>query len=258
MQVSLNATMPGENLPPHLPTQLVLKVYDRRFAHGLREYYGLQPLKGELEALYHQYVASGRAPEGYDAISDRIDEYGGFKQAPPELLEHFVANEIAPYFRNEYLVYHRLQSLQGRDIPRLYGSTEFNGNSSIPGLSTSVPGILLELIEGINLEEIDPSSFDLNNVFNDALRIIDQCGELGVLNHDVRLSNFIVRPRGSVVMIDFAQARLRRGDETDLDWKRMKWDEDEEGCVGAAAAKKFGWRYIRSLKYCPPFERESY
>jgi serine/threonine protein kinase len=121
-----------------------------------------------------------------------------------------------------------------------------------------VPGILLELIEGINLEEIDPSSFNLNNVFNDALRIINQCGELGVLNHDIRLSNFIVRPRGSVVMIDFAQARVRRGDETDLDWKRMKWDEDEEGCVGAAAAKKFGWQYIRSLKYCPPFERESY
>ncbi|KAG8730109.1 hypothetical protein FRC12_020492 [Ceratobasidium sp. 428] len=253
MQISLDATgLDEQQLPHRLPAKLVLKVYDQRFAYGLREYYGLRPLTDEIEKRYRQYVASGRAPKEYDAIGDLIETYGGFEESPPELLEHFLAAKIAPHFRTECLIYQRLESLQGRDIPKFYGSTEFVGSSTVPGLSMSVPGILLEVIEGTSLENIDSSLLDLNGVFNDAIRIINSCGDLGVVNYDVRLSNFMVRPRGSVAMIDFAQARLRREDETDLDWNRTKWDEDEEGCVGTAGAMKFGWPYVRSSKYCPP------
>ncbi|KAG8742102.1 hypothetical protein FRC10_002038, partial [Ceratobasidium sp. 414] len=224
--------------PHDLPSELVFKVYDRRFALSLRKRYYLQPATYESEATYQQYLASGRAPNGYDAISDEIDSVctDGLKSCPPMLLEHLVATISDPHFESECAVYQRLKSLQGRDIPTFYGSTQFAHGLSIPGLDPSVPGVLLGVVPGTSFEGINPASIDLDKTINCALRILDICGDLGVLNEDVRLGNFIVKPDGrSAVMLDFAQARLRREDEDDMEWKKAKWGEDEEGCLGYAA-----------------------
>ncbi|KAG8684951.1 hypothetical protein FRC09_015051, partial [Ceratobasidium sp. 395] len=254
MKVSVDSTTCTQQSAFKLPSELVLKVYDRRFALSLRKRYYLQPPTGESEARYREYVDSGRAPEGSEAIGDEIDAVctGGIENCPPNLLEHLVATRIDPYFGSECAVYKRLGSLQGRDIPIFHGSTRFLDDSSAPGLSLSIPGVLLEAIPGSSLEDIDVSAVDLSTVINNALRIVDIWGDLGVLNKDVRLGNFIVKPDNSVIMIDFAQTRLRRADEDDLAWKRAKWSEDEEGCVGTAAMRRFGWDYVRSFKYLPP------
>ncbi|KAG9121969.1 hypothetical protein FRC07_001835 [Ceratobasidium sp. 392] len=220
-------------LPFKLPSELVFKVYDRRFALALRKRYSLQPPTYESEARYSQYVASGRAPVGATAVSDEIDAActDGTESCPPELLELLATTKIHPHFESERAVYQRLENLQGRDIPIFFGSTQFLDGSPVPGLSLSVPGVLLEAIPGITLEDVDPRSIDVSAVLNSALRIVDTCGDLGVLNRDVRLGNFIVKPDSSVVMIDFAQTRFRRADKNDLDWKRAKWSEDEEGSL---------------------------
>ena len=54
----------------------------------------------------------------------------------------------------------------------------------------------------------------------------------------------IEEPR-PVVMIDFAQCRLRREDEDDELWKQAKWSEDEEGAVGYVL-KKFFWMGLQT------------
>ncbi|KAG9085234.1 hypothetical protein FRC06_003689, partial [Ceratobasidium sp. 370] len=146
----------------------------------------------------------------------------------------------------------------GKDIPTFYGSTRFAHGLSVPGLEPLVQGVLLEVIPGTSLEDVDPRSIDLAKTINCALRIVDTCGDLGVLNQDVRLGNFIVKPDGSVVMIDFAQTRFRREDEDDLGWKEAKWREDEEGCLGCAAVRQFKWNYIPSNKYLPPEDNNIY
>lgn len=78
---------------------------------------------------------------------------------------------------------------------------------------------------------------------------MDVYGDLEVLNHDVRLENFIVRPDESVVMIDFAQARVRRQNESDRAWNRAKASRDEEGAVGWVTRKRFGWAYTPTGRY---------
>ncbi|KAG9088323.1 hypothetical protein FS749_002235, partial [Ceratobasidium sp. UAMH 11750] len=88
----------------------------------------------------------------------------------------------------------------------------------IPGLDISVPGVLLEVLPGTSLDDIDSASIDVDKAVKSGLPIVDICGDLGVLDQDVRLGNFIVKLDGcSVVMVDFAQARLRREDEKDLE-----------------------------------------
>ncbi|KAG9073929.1 hypothetical protein FRC06_011067, partial [Ceratobasidium sp. 370] len=56
-------------------------------------------------------------------------------------------------------------------------------------------------------------------------------------------------PDGSVVMIDFALARLRSMEEDDSAWKRAKWGEDEEGCIGYIAQRWYQWPYVPTRKY---------
>ncbi|KAL2188936.1 hypothetical protein L209DRAFT_252345 [Thermothelomyces heterothallicus CBS 203.75] len=104
-----------------------------------------------------------------------------------------------------------------------------------------VKGILPEYItNGFTLSELSfrapPESWQV--VVERAVKIARALGDYGVLNKGVRPNNFMVRPRrGShggdadggpsaeyrVFMIDFGQSRLRRDDESDLDWGRAKW-----------------------------------
>ncbi|KAG8739448.1 hypothetical protein FRC10_005621 [Ceratobasidium sp. 414] len=233
---------------PDLPSEMILKVYDRRFAYSMRKYRRAKPPTYKSEASYYRYVASGRAPQGIPAINAERKACRKLG-IPPELLEHLLATTISPYFDSECAIYRHLSDLQGRSIPALYGTTQFVSGLSIPDLDPPVRGVLLEVIPGINLDSIQPQSVDLDALIFGAMRIVDLCGDMGVLNKDVRLGNFIVKPDGSVVMIDFALARLRSMEEDDLAWKRAKWGEDEEGCIGYIAERWYQWPYVPTRKY---------
>lgn len=239
-----------------LSQELVFKVYDRRFAPSLRKFYGALPLTYEAEARYQNYVASGNAPQGLKAIHEEKNTlYAQGTDEPPELTEHLLATNLPSYFDNECAVYNRLASLQGQMIPSFYGATSFLNSPPPPGLDVSVRGILVEFVPGVNLCHIDPLEFNLETLIPRAIHIVDVCGDMGVLNHDVRMENFIARPGGSeLVMIDFAQSRLRGSEESDEEWREAKWSRDEEGAIGYTAQKQFDWKYVPSHKYIGPPE----
>ncbi|KAF8607205.1 hypothetical protein BDV93DRAFT_520091 [Ceratobasidium sp. AG-I] len=253
MKVSLDDDEPG------LPRQLMLKLFDRRFALSLRRYHDAKPWTFKLEAQYAAYVASGAAPVNLPAVIELCDEfYARKEEEPPELREHHIALTIEPYFKSECSVYDRLSSLQGRFIPTFYGSTRFCDDTTIPNIDLSVRGILLEFIPGTKLSSIDASLVDGQSILKSCLHIVDVCGDMGVLNRDVRLENFIVKPDESVVMIDFAQARVRCPDESDNTWRLAKGHRDEEGAVGYITKRDFGWEYTPTYKYWVSESDEEY
>ncbi|KAG9087575.1 hypothetical protein FRC06_002470, partial [Ceratobasidium sp. 370] len=149
--------------PFNLPSEMILKVYDRRFAYSLREHRRAKPPTYKSEASYHRYVATGRAPQGIPAINAERQTYLDRKlSVPPELLEHLLATKISPYFDSECAIYEHLSDLQGRYIPVFYGTTQFVGGVSVPDLDPPVRGILLEVIPGISLDTIQPHLVDLD------------------------------------------------------------------------------------------------
>ncbi|KAF8595251.1 hypothetical protein BDV93DRAFT_575592 [Ceratobasidium sp. AG-I] len=252
VKVFLNSIFPHDSstfVEP--PRELVFKVYDRRFAPELRKFHEAGPVTYESEGRYLEYVASGSAPQRFKAICQQQDVH--FDQGmddPPELVEHLLATILPPYFDNEFAVYKRLSSLQEGMIPNFYGITSFINDPILPGLDVSVRGILVEFVPGVNLCHINPLESDLDTLIPRAIRMVQVCGDLGVLNQDVRLENFIVKEDGSgVTMIDFAQSRLRGADESDEEWSEAKWNQDEEGAIGYVAQKKFGWKYVPNREY---------
>ncbi|CUA77995.1 Pc15g00190 [Rhizoctonia solani] len=207
------ATFPGE---------VVLKVYDRRFADGIREECSIDPPTYEGEALYAEYLHSGDVAQTEDQIYELADSLPE-ERDHIKLGEHLAAITVKPLFRDEQTTYEALSSLQGRYIPTFYGTTRFLDEPSQAGLDTTVPGILVEFIPGTNLSRVDLTSIELNAVCSTAVDIVNLCSDLNVLNSDVRLENFIVKPNGSeIVMIDFGHCRLRREDEVDQSWKEAK------------------------------------
>ncbi|KAF8595254.1 hypothetical protein BDV93DRAFT_528815, partial [Ceratobasidium sp. AG-I] len=228
------------------------KVYDRRFTPQLRKHYKGKLLTYGTEARYLEYVMSGKAPEGLEAIIAKRNEIysRGIPDEPPVLREHLYATTLPIYYQNECAAYRQLSSIQGQMIPTFYGTTRFLTDPLPSGLDEHVPGILLEFVPGVNLSRIEPSAVDMDRLFLSATRIADECESLGVLNTDVRLENFIVKAdKSGVTMIDFAQSRLRRSDESDEDWKVARWGEDAEGSIGYVAKDKFGWSYVPSFRY---------
>jgi len=119
----------------------------------------------------------------------------------------------------------------------------------------------------------EPSSSILSSVCDDAVVLIHQISDHGILNTDVRLDNILVRlltSPGSMpkiedpnpcVLIDLALCRLRREDENEDAWIAEKWSQDEEGAVGRVLEgllKRLGhegvWKYKPSLRYYRPLE----
>ncbi|QRV97246.1 hypothetical protein RhiJN_25265 [Ceratobasidium sp. AG-Ba] len=231
-----------DTTPAGLPSEVILKVYDRRFAHSLRAYYGGKPVTLESEKAYQDYMTTGPAVDRASLdkeIEIVVGPDGGYRDAPPHLFEHLMTFATYPYFENECAAYKRLASLQGQDIPVFYGTTQFLDGLLIPDLDPPVEGILLEVIPGVGLDEVDVGEVNVDAAVQDAMRIVIRYSKLDALNMDVRLGNLIVKPDGHVVMIDFAQSRLREESESDEDWWEDKRGQDELGNLCFQAKRKY-------------------
>ena len=130
-----------------------------------------------------------------------------------------------------------------------------------------IKGILLEYIPGFSLSDLIVSGVPpgaWQGIVDQGIRIVHALSDRGVLNKDVRPANFIVSRSGDgydqaveefrVSMIDFGQSRLRREDESDPEWGRVEWQQDEEGAVGLVMQhrlKKVGIEipYVPSNRY---------
>ncbi|CAE6406130.1 unnamed protein product [Rhizoctonia solani] len=249
MSSVMKVALASESTSTMVPDEAILKVYDRRFADDTRDQYDVEPSTYEVEAQYAEYLRSDKVLHTVAEICEHAEQLPDDAPDPVELGEHVVALLVKHFFENEKTTYNALSSLQGKYIPTFYGNTRFL-DASLPGLDSTISGILIEFIPGTNLSRVNPSSIDVNAVCSTAVNIVDRYSDLNVLNRDVRLENFIVKPNGSeVVMIDFGHCRLRREGEDDQLWGETKSCQDEEGEVGYVAGNRFGWNYVASERY---------
>ncbi|QRV97306.1 hypothetical protein RhiJN_25325 [Ceratobasidium sp. AG-Ba] len=247
MKLSIDHTEPVApndfgNFSTGLPSEVILKVFDRRFAQELRAHYKGKPVTFDSEQAYQNYLAAGPAddiPKLAEEIKAVVGPKFRYKDAPQHLFEHFITLTMSPYFEDECAAYQQLVSLQGHDIPIFYGTTRFIHGLIIPDLNPPVEGVLLEVIPGIGLDKIDPSVVNLDAAISNAMRIVRDYTKLGLLNMDVRLGNFIIKPDRKLVLIDFAQSRLREEDETDEEWWEDKKGQDELGRLCFQAEIKY-------------------
>lgn len=242
-----------------LPSTAILKLYDRRFANDLRAFHDAPKPSATSEESFRAFMSKEGSRRSLDDWKTKIfDDQNTDIETPPEETEAFLAVLLASYHQNEVHVYERLAFMQGNSIPLFFGQTRFKNSDTHPDtIDVDVPGILIEYVEGTGLDKL-PASAVSPTLCQACVDIVLTVGDHDVLNQDVRLQNFIV-PSSSesgrtVVMIDFAQARLRENDEDDDQWKQVKWTIDEEGAVGYVLRKKFGWDYQPTFRYLVPAE----
>ncbi|KAG9085595.1 hypothetical protein FRC06_003538, partial [Ceratobasidium sp. 370] len=248
MRVSVDRSLSGTSddqdiLTARLPAEMILKVYDRRFALSLRARLKVKPATYGSEKLYQSYLATNPA-EDFERLEEEMTavlgrSYRDSSNAPVYLLEHHVTLAMEPYFEDECAAYHRMVPLQGHDIPIFYGTTELVDGCSASELNPPIQGVLLEVVPGVGLDQVDPTVVDLEALIQNAARIVDAYSELGVINKDVRLGNFIVKPDGRVIMIDFAQSELRDEYECEKAWQIGKNIADEENRIYSGAERRY-------------------
>ncbi|KAK7452767.1 hypothetical protein VKT23_012168 [Stygiomarasmius scandens] len=252
LKVALGTTSPSILLP----STMILKVYDRRYANDLRAFYDASDPSPESERAFRAFMSSqGAGPQRslQDWTRKRREDDEQDIMPPPEETEAYLAALLASYHENEVRVYKRMAAMQGKEIPLFFGNTRFIESDAHPDMiDIKVSGILLEYVEGTTLDKL-PASAISASLCQKCVDIVQVFGDSGILNNDVRLENFIVlsspTQNRDVVMIDFAQTRLRGADEDDEQWKRAKWSADEEGAIGYVLQKKCGWDYKPTYRY---------
>ncbi|KAF7764078.1 hypothetical protein Agabi119p4_8615 [Agaricus bisporus var. burnettii] len=230
---------------------IILKLFDSRFATDLRQWHAVPDLTLALATEYSEFLQrESKTFEEWDA--KRIQLRDEDRDLAPLEKEAHLDTLLRSYYQCETRVYEKLIELQGRGIPKFFGQTRFVIDSfSHSSLEATVPGILLEYIEGQSLQELPLQLFH-ESIATSALEIVSTLSDKEILNQDVRLDNFIVptsRIDRPVVMIDFAQCIFRGEEMSDEEWYDRKAITDEEGAVGSTLRTKVGWEYRPSRRY---------
>lgn len=242
LTVEIPGSAIGDDSSPTV--QVILKLYDRRFSAQMRDDEGTEPWTPETESKFSEFVESGQAADFISKLRNDKD-FQESDEAPWNIAEQEAHLQWWCWhlLETETRVYHTLQALQGRQIPRLYGvssifTSELGGKTRTDLLA--IPGILLEYIPGPTLSEmVDTLPRDSwQSHVDQAIEVVRSYAHSGVVNKDIRCSNFVINesvPEGHehrVVMIDFALCELRTPEQSEFEWGRAKWDVDEEGAVG--------------------------
>jgi len=259
----------------------ILKLFDRRFADGLRRLYRFEPWSPETEASYVKFVTNMHAKKVFDELDEEENEADDSDdgdedddQEPDEASESQSDYEQGPaaneavlqhysrkIYSNEVRVYKMLEALQGQMIPKFLAAVHLlpdNGDIALQLRQyVDVGGILLQYIEGFDLFEIETRApaDKWQSICDEAVCVVDHTSAHDFINNDVRPGNFIVkgpRPDGSyqVFQIDFGQVYFREGAPWEK-WRERKRLFDEEGAVGLVMQKllKGGYTYKRSYKF---------
>lgn len=255
----------SEPAPTDYPKHAVLKLYDRRYATQLRGDYNIGPWTPAAEERYREFVASGEAAKLISETEDiTIDDELSWGETHEET---FLFDYCRDIYRCEIDVYRRLKDLQGETIPKVFADVRFNPwpSSDPPPTDTQdffeVPGILMEHIRGYSLGEIKdrapPSTWQ--PICEEAIRIVNLIGDLGILNKDIQTRNILVRENKKgeapssyeVIFIDFGNCRFRGPDQSEEDWRHEKSEMDEEGAIGCVMEHKLkgGFKYQRTSHF---------
>ncbi|KAK4160578.1 hypothetical protein QBC43DRAFT_325213 [Cladorrhinum sp. PSN259] len=238
-----------------LPAVAVLKLYDRRFAVGIRENRELVSWTREVEEQYAEFVKTG----GFDSFIQKIHQRPEKERYEPQedewwdddACEAALADELNKLHKTETSIYKVLRNVQGRLIPKVFAHVELDiaqpgidrisATAGADGLEPfKVKGILMQHIEGFTLREIPHRCHRSawQDIADQALAVVRVCDDYNIINYDIRLDNFVVsecKPgvEYQVYMIDFGMCRVRRKGESDFEWGREKTKIDEDGVVPA-------------------------
>ena len=226
---------------------LILKLYDWRYATQLRHDKKVEQWSPYHEDQYRAFVQEGGAAKFISALEDD-DDNDDDDDADDDRPWDTARNEafLFDYCRDlhscEVEAYSRLRDLQGKNIPRFLADVRFNA-SPVQNELFEVRGILLELITGYSLADLAKCAHQSSwqRICDEAIRTVNLISDHGILNEDVKPRNILIRTHDKdseyqVVVIDFAQCRFRELDQSEAVWKHEKCRQDEEGAIGFVMA----------------------
>ncbi|MCJ1465361.1 hypothetical protein MMC07_003979 [Pseudocyphellaria aurata] len=268
--------------------RFVLKLFDPRYASQLREDENAKPWDLAQETAFQDFVGSGEAFKFFRYLeerAERLDSGDSIECDELDPVDHDDAQRqvsldkiCVDMYDRECDTYEYLKNLQGEDIPRLIAKVQLSmdlhaADGDRHGFF-EIRGVLLELVEGFPLSKLAQSAprEHWQGICDQAVGAIQDLGDLGVLNRDVRPSNFLVFPSPStsetpyrVVVLGFAQCELQTSIDKfsrHEDWVEAKYEADEEGEIGLTMQyflkrdHDFDLIYQRSSRYmeCAPDE----
>ena len=221
-----------------------LKLYDRRFANGLREEQGVGTWTPAIEDAYVESIRTGTIHQFVHDLR-HVESFRISEMDPDDAqVEAFIANMAHEQYTAEFAVYDALRDHQGKEIPRLLAAVDFD--LTPPGAEDElfhVKGFLLEYIEGFPLSELSKNAPQSawQNIVDQGIAALHILGDHYIIDEDRRPLNFIVSPEKDggfrVFMIDFGCCRFKREDESEAEWASNKITMDEEGVVGLVMKK---------------------
>lgn len=245
---------------------VVLKVWDRRFAQQVRKNGKMQPWSLELEKEYVQFAGDDVGLKFINALPEN-PPWSEAQFWNPSQDEASLQYYLQGLHDTEIKVYNTLQDSQGKDIPRLIADVEIAVNDpEMPEAhKQSFSGILLQHIPGFPLRNLaDNAPRELwQSICDDAIRIINLMGDQGILNEYMDTSSFIVNldveegSRFKLTMINFCQCNFRDEFETEEEWSQEKAIQEEEEAIGRVMQSRLdevggGFVYHPSCRYKKP------
>jgi hypothetical protein len=212
-----------------LPPLMALKLFDRRFAHSLRDQHqaGMWT-PGKEQELWAFNSQENRPRISVDPDNDSCDEENTAEWSEGHR-EAYLEEVCKDFYVTELGAYRRLASLQGTLLPKLYGTVRCDL------LGGTVNGLLLEYLgeKAFTLEDLPwtVGEEELQVIYDASLTAVGNIGDQGVIHCDINLGNVMVVPAKvpRVVIIDFGLARLRRVGESDEHWSKCRRFWDMEG-----------------------------
>ena len=247
-----------------LKGDMVLKIFDRRYAAGHRENERMISCTPDFTPSCHLSVMDGEAGEPITELSLREHLLGPGKETSSSSEEELNFDDsMDNLYKTEVEAYNTLADLQGHCIPRLLScvtvpvSAPALTHDPVPREYADVPGMLLQYIKGFRLDNLPLSAPKITwqTICEDAIRTIHRIGDRGVLNQDVKPRNFMVQTdfngQYHLFMIDFGCCEFIREVRTRAEWQRKKASYDEEGAIGFVMEQQLpgGFVYRRSDRY---------
>ncbi|OQE20146.1 hypothetical protein PENFLA_c017G08062 [Penicillium flavigenum] len=141
-----------------LEGDVILKLFDRRFATTIREEREDCPWTEDIEKEYHQFILDGGASKLFTELkanSELADQEGD--DWNDLQFEAYLHHLVLGLYETEVEVYSTLKELQGNDIPRLFACVTVPNSTCEQTAPISqyvdIRGILLQYIVGVSLSD---------------------------------------------------------------------------------------------------------
>ncbi|THH14169.1 hypothetical protein EW146_g6133 [Bondarzewia mesenterica] len=221
-----------------IPSQFILKLLDPRFTtpdidHGygrtipwtaaVDENFkaGLRNVRSGVWKNYWQRLGGVKTRDSARPDSAREGEFGDWS------IEMDRWEDVVFTYDQEVSAYRALRSLQGRHIPRFYGTCRLivgDGSSDLDPLIANVDGLIIEHIDGTPMDKFtilsDITETDAERVSQGVLNTVRRIRDLKVVYDDIAARNIIVRrdDLDHPVLIDFGSVKVKPSDCTDDEW----------------------------------------